>query len=273
MILLNIGCGSICHKAWVNLDACPSTPFVRQWDIRNGVPFANGQADAIYMSHVVEHLSRADAVALIKECRRVLRSGGIIRVVVPDLEAIAVQYLRLLKETESNASGVIADYDWMMLELFDQMVRAKSGGEMYQYLISGQVVNAEFVLSRVGSEAQRLMSAKTENCENKGAVSQGFLYYWRRLCQKAVVHIGSLLLGGGSRSAIEHALLRHSGQIHLWMYDRFSLHRLLQEAGFVEMTRYGATESRIPDFAAYQLDAEDGLVRKPDSLFMEAINP
>jgi hypothetical protein len=57
------------------------------------------------------------------------------------------------------------------------------------------------------------------------------------------------------------------------MYDRVSLKRLLEECGFTHVRVCTAYESRIEGFASYGLDIVDGRVRKPDSLFMEAIKP
>jgi hypothetical protein len=55
------------------------------------------------------------------------------------------------------------------------------------------------------------------------------------------------------------------------MYDRFSLERLLTEIGFVDIQCCRADESRIFNFNDYQLDTINGVVRKPDSLFMEGL--
>ena len=55
------------------------------------------------------------------------------------------------------------------------------------------------------------------------------------------------------------------------MYDRVSLRDLLQNAGFVNPHCVSADESAIGDWTSYRLDMnEDGSIRKPDSLFMEA---
>ncbi|HWN97234.1 MAG TPA: methyltransferase type 11, partial [Methylomirabilota bacterium] len=59
-----------------------------------------------------------------------------------------------------------------------------------------------------------------------------------------------------------------------WMYDRFSLGRLLRKAGLVDIVVRGAGDSYLPDWASYSLDVEeDGSVVKPDSLFLEGRKP
>ena len=57
------------------------------------------------------------------------------------------------------------------------------------------------------------------------------------------------------------------------MYDRVSLASLLGELGFVDVRVCQAHESRIDSFDDYQLDRDGERVRKPDSLFVEAVKP
>jgi len=67
------------------------------------------------------------------------------------------------------------------------------------------------------------------------------------------------------------SLFRMSGEVHQWMYDRYSLKKILGETGFVDIQQCCADQSEIPDFNSYLLDIEpNGNVRKPDSFFMEA---
>ena len=67
---------------------------------------------------------------------------------------------------------------------------------------------------------------------------------------------------------------RQTGEVHRWMYDRVSLGCLLRASGFTDVRVCKADESQITDFPIYHLDTdESGVVRKPDSLFMEACKP
>jgi hypothetical protein len=81
----------------------------------------------------------------------------------------------------------------------------------------------------------------------------------------------SWILGKRGRQALSEGLFRQSGEIHCWMYDRFSLRRLFEDAGFSSVKVYSAFESSIPNFSLYQLDTVNNKVRKPDSLFIESI--
>ena len=85
---LNLGCGTRFHPAWTNVDVRPVSPHVRICDVQKGLPFSDETFDVVYHSHLLEHLPREAALPFIKECYRVLRRGGIIRVAVPDLVAV-----------------------------------------------------------------------------------------------------------------------------------------------------------------------------------------
>lgn len=74
------------------------------------------------------------------------------------------------------------------------------------------------------------------------------------------------------RALLEVARFRSSGEIHRWMYDRFSLKTVLESVGFKDANRVGPMESRIPNWSSFNLDTDpDGETYKPDSLYMEAI--
>lgn len=249
--LLNLGCGTHFHAAWVNLDIAPAGPAVRQHDLRGRLPFKEGEFDAVYHSHILEHLPHSQALPFLRECHRVLAPGGILRVVVPDLEMIARLYLKYLEGGLSGDPQAAQRYDWVVLELLDQMVREQSGGEMLKYWQQNPMPAEEFVLERMGAEVRKVLAA---------------------------IRAPSAPATAGSVSAplnpMEVGRFRQSGEVHKWMYDRLSLGALLQQVGFSEIRVCAANESRIPRFNSFLLDlAENGSTRKPDSLFMEAIKP
>lgn len=63
-------------------------------DLRKPLPFRENAFSVVYASHVLEHLYLVEAQRLLCECRRVLKSGGVIRLVVPDLRSIIAEYLK-----------------------------------------------------------------------------------------------------------------------------------------------------------------------------------
>jgi predicted SAM-dependent methyltransferase len=68
------------------------------------LPVPDGAADALYSSHMLEHLDRHEACRFLKEARRVLCSRGVIRLAVPDLRKYCEQYL-----VERNADKFVTD--------------------------------------------------------------------------------------------------------------------------------------------------------------------
>jgi predicted SAM-dependent methyltransferase len=91
---LHLGCGDTCLDGWIDIDrARPGKRRDLRWDLRRGLPFPDGAAEAVFSEHLLEHLDVAGALRLLKECRRVLAAGGVLRVGVPDLERYIRSYL------------------------------------------------------------------------------------------------------------------------------------------------------------------------------------
>jgi hypothetical protein len=98
-------------------------------------------------------------------------------------------------------------------------------------------------------------------------------WFVRQLRIELASFLVMIIAGAGANKAFREGLFRESGEIHRWMYDRFSLERLLTQAGFVDVKVCRADMSAIPDFNSYDLDTQCEIVRKPDSLYMEAVKP
>ena len=128
--LVNIGCGKVAHADWLNLDLAPQHALAVACDLRRGLPLAADTCDATYSSHVLEHLSAAEANPFIAEQYRVLMPGGVIRVVVPDLESICCLYLAQLEQLRKGVEVSEFAYRFTLLEMLDQSVRDRSGGDL-----------------------------------------------------------------------------------------------------------------------------------------------
>ncbi|MGH8693080.1 MAG: class I SAM-dependent methyltransferase [Burkholderiales bacterium] len=272
--LLNVGCGSNFHSDWLNVDVVPPSAAVMAVDVRKGLPFTDEVFDAVYCSHLLEHLPRQKAASLLRHMHRVLRPGGVIRVVVPDLETLAREYLRLLDQLNREPNAAAADYDWIMLEMYDQAVRDRNGGETSGFLAAPDLPNREFVLSRIGAEAERAWQASSTPLASR-LLDRIRTRGLRWLVEAVRVRVAGFLIGllGGrtAKSAYVEGVFRQSGEVHLWMYDSFSIGRALKDAGFVNVRRCTAFDSAVPGFALYALDVDERKrIRKPDSLFMEA---
>jgi len=123
MLRINLGCGRTPTKGWKNFDNSYSLrlgkiPFLPELllkcriilpeqydyiqftrmhaidygDIIRGLPVENSSAEVIYSSHVLEHLDRREVDLYLKEARRILCPGGLLRLVVPDLSLMIDKY-------------------------------------------------------------------------------------------------------------------------------------------------------------------------------------
>lgn len=270
MRLLNVGCGRCIHAAWTNIDLVSAVPGVISHDLRTGLPFDDNEFDAVYHSHVLEHLTPVDASTMLRECLRVLKPKGVLRVVVPDLEGIARAYLRAVDDAGNERSPEShANHTWMTLELIDQMTRQKTGGLMLPAMQDPDQLNHHFIVSRLGHEVGGNTTRSSVRVRKTlgQLMSKNLRSVRKRLALAAV----SLLEGPSGGNAYREGRFRQSGEIHRWMYDRVSLANLLRTTGFEDAMACQAEESRIASFDSYQLDRDGQSVRKPDSLYIEAI--
>jgi predicted SAM-dependent methyltransferase len=87
---LHIGCGQQAITGWVNIDNQELPGVDRVLDIREGLPFTG--VSAIYAEHFLEHVGFDDALAFLKECRRVLADSGVLRLSTPNLDWVFVTH-------------------------------------------------------------------------------------------------------------------------------------------------------------------------------------
>jgi hypothetical protein len=124
---VHYGCLFCAPITWMNFDASPTLRFERlpvigKWytkngrrfpknvqygDIVRGLPVDLGSCHGLYCSHILEHLALNDCRRALRHSLSYLRPGGVFRLVLPDLEALARAYI--------NRSSADAAY-WFMRE-------------------------------------------------------------------------------------------------------------------------------------------------------------
>lgn len=103
MLKLNLGCGPHTIDGWINYDL-ESHPNITQLDLSLGrLPHPDNSVDFIFSEHFIEHVTKQQAVILLKECYRVLKPGGVIRISTPDLQELINWYQ---KDRLVNMHGV-----------------------------------------------------------------------------------------------------------------------------------------------------------------------
>lgn len=271
MKLLNIACGMRFHEDWINIDFSANSPLIRKTNILGGLPFDQASIDVAYSSHFLEHLAPEQAQALLNDVFRILKPGGILRVVVPDLENICREYLKKLDEVSENPVKE-REYDWIVLELLDQLVRVQHGGRMGPVTKAAYARNdnelIEYIQRRLGKKEEQVHASLGGIGERLGRISldkirNKLLYTYLKFIRLMIpANLRNLVFCNTS-----------IGERHQWMYDRFSMNRLLSNAGFIEIKVHQFNTSGIPNFNTYGLDMfPDGTPYKGNSsIYIEAV--
>jgi predicted SAM-dependent methyltransferase len=89
---VNLGCGYRPVKGWINVDRARAEEVQVVWDLTTGLPFPDSSCTAIFSEHVIEHVTKEDAIKLIGECYRVLQDDGVLRMSTPDAELFLRSY-------------------------------------------------------------------------------------------------------------------------------------------------------------------------------------
>ena len=106
---LDLGCGLNIGPDFCNLDYDWRPGVDICWDVTRGLPFSNEYVGGIFTEHMLEHIAFGNALALLAECRRILRVGGTLRIVVPDGELYLSEYAKHV--AGSTAHIPYSEYD------------------------------------------------------------------------------------------------------------------------------------------------------------------
>lgn len=142
---LNLGSGTNAVSGWVNVDksigpwltrhkrikgllkiarVVSPQQFNTEWpssiqkvSLTSHFPWKDGSVQAIYSSHMLEHLTRNEVKAFLANCFRVLRPGGIIRLALPDLEEAVQEYLRMKQVGKPDSADALIESLYMAPEV------------------------------------------------------------------------------------------------------------------------------------------------------------
>lgn len=89
---INLGSGPLKKDGYLNIDFFGVPEVDYGADLRRPLKIAEGAVDGIVTEHVLEHLTYGEAKQLLGECYRILKPGGILRVIVPDLSLFVLRY-------------------------------------------------------------------------------------------------------------------------------------------------------------------------------------
>ena len=135
LVKLNIGSFmDMFYYGWTNIDIIDLRQFAESYgyifkvmDVTNRLYHSDGRSyednsvDLIFSSHLLEHLSREEGAKFLKECHRVLKKDGVIRISTPDAERLSSEYI----------NGQI----WMYKYINVGVEQAKDSAEAYYNLL------------------------------------------------------------------------------------------------------------------------------------------
>jgi len=266
---VNLGCGPIFVDSmeWINLDFAPISKSVKKANLLGRLPLRDNSASVVYSSHFLEHVPQVAVPRFLGECYRVLEPGGVIRLVLQDLENMAREYLNM------RANGFDAKANFLVLELIDQSVRVDPGGQMgrlFRSLRDNPKTDctdmANYIKKRVGEDV-----LQPEKVVPNGGLLRNMpaksLWFMEKLWILALFRI----LPAAFRT--QNVSLAGVGERHHWLWDFHQLKAALEEAGFSLVERQSAGMSYLNNFPFNALDIDsDGSTRKGDSsMFVEAI--
>lgn len=88
MFRIHFGCGHVRLDGWINVDVEATVRPDLVADLGAGLPFRDGVADLIHSEDFVDQLELNDAFGFFHECHRLLKPGGVMRLLTPDLDKL-----------------------------------------------------------------------------------------------------------------------------------------------------------------------------------------
>jgi predicted SAM-dependent methyltransferase len=108
---LNWGCGTDPEPGWINSDIKAAPGIDLSCDILEGLPLAEASIEYAVSIHALPELRYPDVVPALRELRRVLEPGGVLRLALPDLDRGIRAYLEgdrdyfLIPDEEARSPG------------------------------------------------------------------------------------------------------------------------------------------------------------------------
>ena len=100
-------------------------------NLAKGIPFESKSIDVVYHSHLLEHLDQDVAKQFLLEIKRVLKTNGILRIVVPDMEKVCRDYISHIDVSEKNDVEA-QKHNQYISAIIEQSVRRESYGVSQQ---------------------------------------------------------------------------------------------------------------------------------------------
>tara|TARA_B100001063_G_C16763468_1_gene557274 strand:+ start:247 stop:1080 length:834 start_codon:yes stop_codon:yes gene_type:complete len=268
---LNIACGDtfIQNENWINIDFTSHSTSIKKANILDGLPFKKNEFDVIYSSHFIEHIPQNQVKDFLMDSFRVLKPGGVIRFVTPDLEFLNNEYIKQYNKECFHKSDFITSL------ILDQCVRSVSGGKLKKdmdYIYNSKNKDMiDYVKLLVGPDAFSYISLNEQSFTRKviNKIKKDPKFLFNILFMIRVKFVSFFLPKTFRDLNISNASI---GEKHMWLYDFNSLSNLLEETSFNLVKRVSFDSTSYSSNIFSKLDMKNSKPRKGiHQLFIEAI--
>lgn len=110
LIRLHLCCGGHLLSGWHNTDLNPQSSEVRRLDVTQPFPLHDNYVDYIFREHEIEHLTYQQGLFSLRECFRVLKPGGKLRITTPDLAWLTQMHQTQVTQSPDSLSSADVRY-------------------------------------------------------------------------------------------------------------------------------------------------------------------
>ena len=225
MNYLNIACGSnyIKQPDWVNLDY-KRADGVKKYNLLKKLPFQDSSFDAVYCSHFVEHIPLRKIDSFLQECMRVIKPGGVLRIVMPDYFFLCKEFIKNFENQDFEKANFIK------ILTLDQCVRTNRGGYLKKYLLDVHNNDdqdlKEYILEIIGEDFEAMNNSMT-------LFEQLNFSNFFKLLEILWIYLISSFLPSAFKN--QNVSFTSVGEKHTWLYEEESFKRKLIENNFKEV--------------------------------------
>jgi SAM-dependent methyltransferase len=116
-------------------------------DLRKGIPSETNSVDVVYHSHIFEHIPKNNALPFLRDIYRVLKKGGIQRIVIPDMEILCnelIEHIKFCDKQNYLTNHELAKHDNFIDNIIGQCMQEESTGTGRQKKIRRIIENLIF---------------------------------------------------------------------------------------------------------------------------------
>jgi len=154
-VFLHLGCGGRLFDGWINIDLMSMGPRPDVLlDLSQGLPAADHSVDRIYSEDFLEHITRDSGRRLLADCYRVLKPGGVMRLLTPDLKQFVQKYI------ERNENTLAWYRDQFGCRTFGEMLNAGLREWGHQFVYDEETLLER--LTEIGFEVRKRSFGKSD---------------------------------------------------------------------------------------------------------------